>query len=48
MGHLVNFEPRPGNAAEYMALPALVSGVATEELIADQDYDTAQARNWLI
>ena len=47
MGRLVKFALQPGNAAEGVALPALVVGVATQELIADQAYDTAQARNWL-
>ena len=31
MGHLVNFALQPGNAAERVALPALVGSVATQE-----------------
>ena len=47
MGRLVQFVLQPGNAAECVALPALVGGVAPEELIADKAYDTDLARNWL-
>ena len=47
MGRLVKFVLQPGNAAECVALPALVGGVATQELIADKAYDTDQVRNWL-
>ena len=47
MGRLVKFVLQPGNAAECVALPALVGGFAPEELIADKAYDTDLARNWL-
>ena len=47
MGRLAKLALQPGNAAECVALPALVGGVATQELIADKAYDTDQARNWL-
>lgn len=47
MGRLVQFVLQPGNAAECVALPALVGGFAPEELIADKAYDTDIARNWL-
>ena len=47
MGRLVKFALQPGNAAEGVGLPALVVGVATQELIADKAYDTDRDRNWL-
>ena len=47
MGRLVKFVLRPGNAAEGVALPALVGGVATQELIADKAYDTDLIRDGL-
>ena len=47
MGRWVKFVRQPGNAAEHMALPALVGGVATQELIAAQAYATDQIRNGL-
>lgn len=47
MGRLVKFVLQPDNAAEYVALPALVSGASTAELIVDKAYDTDCARNWL-
>ena len=40
MGRSVKFVLQPGNAAEHMALPALLDGLATQELIADKAYDT--------
>ena len=39
MGRLFKFVRLPDNAAECVALPALVGGVAAEELIAGKSYD---------
>ena len=47
MGRLVKFVLQPGNAAEHLALPALLDGLATQELIADKAYDTDLIRNGL-
>ena len=47
MGRLVKFVLQPGNAAEHRALPALLDGLATQELIADQAYATDLIRNGL-
>ena len=46
-GRLVKFVLQPGNAAEHRALPALLDGLATQELIADKAYDTDLIRNGL-
>lgn len=43
-GRLVRFAVRPGNAAENLELPTLLSGVDTNEVIADKAYDTDAIR----
>ena len=43
-GRLVRFTIRPGNAAENHELPTLLSGVDTNEVIADKAYDTDAIR----
>ena len=43
-GRLVRFTVRPGNAAENHELPTLLSGVDTNEVIADKAYDTNAIR----
>lgn len=47
MGRWVKFVLKPGPAAEAPELPALISGLAARELIADQAYDTDIARSQL-
>ena len=46
-GRLLRFVIRPGNAAEHSALPELLDGVHTDELIADKAYDTNPTRDLL-
>ena len=46
-GRLVKFSLMPGNAAEVNAVPALMEGVETGELIADKAYDTDAIRKSL-
>ena len=46
-GRLVRFTIRPGNAAEAPALPTLLDGVLTGELIADKAYDSDPIRRAL-